>query len=341
MTIRLERWLQGPRGRCFVALAASVRNGTIAWEYARPMDNRRREIQAALLHALESVDPGTLLELSDRDIALALSHSVQWAYYWQEPWHDRVLGRSVFDDVLARLAAPLDAHPATQGWSDPIDLANQRHVEWTGLPKAALEGFAEIIAEDHRHEIATERRPPPSDPRANWSGRWTSIPPWNLPVTSPATPFAGARLLMVAEDGPPAATAIVRPVTVLAPVRVLEIRTAEDFAHLVASAPLDVPLTRRHTWYRATGEVHHWCIPDWTRVSQHYDAIHVTIDAYLETAGRVLPIAGGATVMAGWEPDVTFWLGERITLGEPPRRWSMESGNLEGLRWYLADDATR
>lgn len=338
MRERVDRWLQGPRGRAFVAMAATRKNPVIDMTLMRTMTWRRQEDEADLLHALESVDPDALAGLSAFAVALALAGSVEKAWYWQEPWHDRLLARSVFDALLARLAAPLAAHPATQAWSEPVDLNHQMHIAWDGIPMAALDGFAQVIADDHRAAIEDERRPRPADPKANWSGRWWSIPPWTLPVTSPPTPFVGAFLLMVSEDGPHATGAIVRPVRVARPVRVLELRSAQDFADLVASAPFDVTMSRRHDWYRATGEVRSWRMPDWTQVAQVYDAIHLTVDAYLETAGRVLPIAGGATVMAGWAPDSTRWLAERLTLGEP-RRWMAASAPDDPVaRWYPADD---
>lgn len=336
--MRGERWPQGPRGRAFVAMAAATENPAIDMALMWTMTRRRQEDEADVLRALESVDPDVLSGLTDFAVALALARSVEKACYWQEPWHDRLLARPAFDAPLERLTAPLAAHPATQAWSEPVDLDHQMHIAWDGIPMAALDGFAQVIADDHRAALADERRPRPADPEANWSGRWWSIPPWNLPVTSPSTPFVGAFLLMVLEDGPYATGAMVRSVRVARPVRVLELRSAQDFADLVTSAPFDVTMSRRHDWYRATGEVRPWRMPDWTQVAQGYDAIHLTVDAYLETAGRVLPIAGGATMMAGWEPDATRWLAERLTLGEP-RRW-MAAPAPDDLvaRWYAADD---
>ena len=60
------------------------------------------------------------------------------------------------------------------------------------------------------------------------------------------------------------------------------------------------------------------------RADAEVDAVHLTVDAYLSAAGRALPVelpAGGApacTVLAGWDPDVTWWISDVLT-GLGPR----------------------
>ena len=56
------------------------------------------------------------------------------------------------------------------------------------------------------------------------------------------------------------------------PGRVLEIRCAEDWLRLCRAHPLEVSASRRHDWYRTTGMVGPWVIPDWSTVAQEADA---------------------------------------------------------------------
>jgi hypothetical protein len=50
-------------------------------------------------------------------------------------------------------------------------------------------------------------------------------------------------------------------------------------------------------------------IPDWEKVAGEWDAAHLTVTAYLSTAGRPLELGDGtATVLAGWNPGGTIWL---------------------------------
>lgn len=47
----------------------------------------------------------------------------------------------------------------------------------------------------------------------------------------------------------------------------------------------------------------------WCRVSQDFDAVHLSITAYLSSAGRPIQVdEKTASVIAGWNPDVTYWL---------------------------------
>ena len=45
------------------------------------------------------------------------------------------------------------------------------------------------------------------------------------------------------------------------------------------------------------------------RVAQNFDAVHLTVAGYLSTAGLAVPVENDQmTVLAGWDPDQTFWL---------------------------------
>ncbi|WP_238072578.1 hypothetical protein [Rhodococcus zopfii] len=96
-------------------------------------------------------------------------------------------------------------------------------------------------------------------------------------------------------------------------------------SHLVDAYPLAVPASRRSDWYEATGQHLNWYLPDWATVAVDYDAVHLTVLGYLTTPGLAIPLTAhpGASVLAGWDPDATFWLDPRLVrVGGRPVEWS-------------------
>ena len=65
-----------------------------------------------------------------------------------------------------------------------------------------------------------------------------------------------------------------------------------------------------------------WLIPDYAAVAADWDAVHVTVAGYLTTAGIAIPADDGAcTILAGWDPDATWWLNDVLSLTSPPEDW--------------------
>lgn len=101
-----------------------------------------------------------------------------------------------------------------------------------------------------------------------------------------------------------------------------EVSQPGDWVDLVARYPLDVDRSRRHDWWRTTGSQGPWLIPDWSAVAADYHGVHLTVLGYLGTAGRALPVGQGATLLAGWGPDVTYWLADVLDQASSPITWS-------------------
>ena len=117
-----------------------------------------------------------------------------------------------------------------------------------------------------------------------------------------------------------------RSVAVPAGARVYEIDSPEALVHLVERYPLEVTRSRRHDWWRATGATGPLLMTDFAAVRMDYQGIHLTVAGYLRTAGRALPTAGGATtVLAGWDPDKTWWLTD-LEVASTSTRWSLNGG---------------
>jgi hypothetical protein len=109
----------------------------------------------------------------------------------------------------------------------------------------------------------------------------------------------------------------------------LDIRSAEDWADLCREYPMEVTASRRHDWFRVTGRAGRWLIPDWQRVAERWDAVHLTTRGYLSAATRLIEIdAEYGTVIGGWGPDSTIWLRDAVREANEPRqewRWSRDA----------------
>lgn len=320
-----------PRGRYFCA------NVGYACSDDRDHPNALVQSPDEVLDAIQSVDTAAVERLSEIELLAALGLAVDMARYWQPPdREDLMFARPDISAALRPIAHAVLASARTRWWADPVDLGDQHVVE----KLAARSGWSELpprirCGDDHleswRNEaLATElqfREYLNADPSRQISGEW-----WSAPVTggSPVTTRAWGELgplgLRLDEDENSDYThARVWPVKVHGTPRVYEITGPADWARLVDTFPLPVPASRRSVWYDATGERHDWFIPDWQAVATDYDAVHLTVLGYLTSAGIAIPLTEhtGATVLAGWDPDATFWLrSDFITVDADPRDWS-------------------
>jgi hypothetical protein len=63
-------------------------------------------------------------------------------------------------------------------------------------------------------------------------------------------------------------------------------------------------------------------VPDWAAVAERYDAVHLTYAGYLSSAGLAIPVEDPAddsarSLIAGWNPDATYWLTDLADVGVP------------------------
>lgn len=107
--------------------------------------------------------------------------------------------------------------------------------------------------------------------------------------------------------------------------RVFEISGPQDWIALCRRFPLDVSASRRSDWEDTTGRTGEWVIPDWQAVAGEWDGVHLGVWGYLTTAGRALDVGQGrASVLAGWDPDRTWWFRGVGTAG-PVIEWEMDT----------------
>jgi hypothetical protein len=259
--------------------------------------------------------------------------AVNMASYWQEP-DDEDQGfaaeaaREALRPVAEAAAAAAAGIPDVRWWTEPVDRSRQRSTQFLDKqpsPEPLLTGAAEAVAawlaDTRDDERSAHDRP--EDPAASYSGRWWSSPAFSrLPMTTRGLPALGALGLAVVENELSWQSARCWPVAPQDHARVYEISGPGQWAELVDRYPLDVSGSRRHDWWRATGWAGRWLIPDYAAVAADWDAVHVSVAGYLTTAGTAIPAGGGArTMLAGWDPDATWWLNDVLSLTSPPEDW--------------------
>lgn len=279
---------------------------------------------------LAEVTPGLL-----RD---CLAEAVDSARYWQEPDGSDVLAAT--DELqaqLRRVAEHVAASPHTAWWGEQIAERSQWQVEWYDAPPHAVPTEPLTLLCTVRDQLIEEeliaRRERPSDVTANFSGNWWSRPPWELPSTTRALFDGSPAGLWFVEDSLGWEQADTRRLGMPAGLRIYEIDTAQAWADLCARFPIEVTAQERHDWYSTTGRDGAWVIPDWAKVAEHYDAVHLQVGAYLSAAGAAIPVdEQTATVIAGWDPDETFWFTPNVRYIDEPVRWVLEE-NGERTDW--------
>jgi len=292
------------RGSSRVLFGAGVNQRTVSPPTPTPAE------VAGLLEtvALPDIDENTLL--------LALATAVDTAMYWQEPGGEDVLaGTPEVRGALGRVAEAIAATPGISGWSAPMDALEQWAVTFAdlpGIPRPPTEAAREILDRWQGLQLEEEaraQRDRPADPAASFSGTWWSRPALGLFSTTRALPGQGPMGLRFVEDTLGWEAASVERVHIPADARIYEIDGAAAWAELAGRYPLEVTASRRHDWYRITGRTGTWVIPDWSQVLHDFDAVHLTIAGYLSAAGTNIRLdADRSTVLAGWDPDATYWL---------------------------------
>ncbi|MCA1005619.1 hypothetical protein LCL87_07815 [Rhodococcus hoagii] len=274
-----------------------------------------------------------LPEVSAVALRSALAHAVDMARYWQDPdGEDILVATEPVRRELRRVAEHIARSPHAWWWTTGLAAADQWLVGWvdesaeSSVPAAAEQSATEQSAaellrawrdETVEEELRSERDRP-ADPSANWSGWWWSTPPTRS-STRPLDDGTPTGLWFV-EDSMGWKRAVARRVNVPAGAGVYEVDSADAWAELCRQFPVDVTAQKRHDWYRTTGRSGPWVVPDWPRIAERYDGVHLTIAGYLAAAGTAIEVdTGTASVIAGWAPDETYWLTDVVGLDSDAR----------------------
>jgi hypothetical protein len=277
------------------------------------------------------LDAVQLLEPTPDILRSALAATVDHACYWQKPdGEDLVAATPEMKPALQRVAKHLAASPFTAWWSTPAPTREQQSVQWDGAPpRPVLSETRGALRAVRDNELAAERdarEQRPTHPATGQSGEWWSRPSQIVPTSSRSLSDGSPAGLWFVEDRLGWDRAESADVIVPEGVRVFEIGGAADWQHLCARFPLEVTAQKGDDWYRATGRKGRWVIPDWSQVAERYDAVHLQVGAYLAAAGVAIAIGESsktASVIAGWNPDETYWFTS-IGYGDERTRWVLE-----------------
>jgi hypothetical protein len=274
------------------------------------------------------LDTVPLAEPSEGAMLLSLTAAVDGARYWQEPDGEDLLAVApALHAALARIATSIVASPHARWWATPLDSEQWAitFVEADAPHPAAKNGVRHTLEQwraAQLEEETTAKRERPTDPRARWSGTWWSTPPAALTRTTRSLDGWGPVGLRLIEDGFGWESATAEQIVVPRDARVYEIDGPTAWANLCRRYPLEVTASRRHDWYRATGRIGRWAIPDWTQVQHDIDAVHLSAGGYLTTSGRAIAVQDDlATVLAGWNPDQTYWFRDVIRRASTHKAW--------------------
>jgi hypothetical protein len=337
--VTAQAWLDGPRGRELCLLMAAAHDEELRRAWLTGAHGPAPEAVQAAVRGLARLDPATLSAATALDLLHPLANSVCSAMYWQAPWErEALLDVPEVRAALVPVARALAAAPGAAWWFSAVALDRQHVVRWERdgahpdpvSAGAALREWASRLTAETRRDLRA------FEPLGAVSGSWWSAPTGHglIESTRSLPPYDASLLFLVEECQGDFDSAVVRPLQVDAGARVLEIATVADWLALTRAHPLDVTAARRHDWWRVSGWSGRWLMPDWAAVATEYDGVHLTVSAYLEGATRVLHVDDAATMIAGWDPDATYWLTDRARPVGPGRRWGQVRGG-EQLVWAL------
>ncbi|QBJ98826.1 hypothetical protein ERC79_19120 [Rhodococcus sp. ABRD24] len=267
-----------------------------------------------------------LPEVTAVSLRSALADAVDAARYWQDPdGEDILVGADPVRRELRRVADHIARSPHARWWMTTSAATDQWSVGFSEDGADSADSTAAELLRDYRDRTVEEEvraeRDRPADPSASWSGWWWSTPPTRC---STRLLFDGTPAgLWFVEDSMGWERAITRRVSIPSSARVYEVDGAHAWAELCRQFPMEVTAQKRHDWYRTTGRSGRWVIPDWSRLSERYEGVHLSVAGYLAAAGTAIEVdAETASVIAGWAPDETYWLTDTVHLdSNDSRTW--------------------
>lgn len=286
--------------------------------------------------AAERLNRVELLEPTPGVLRAALAAAVGHAQDWQEPdGEDLLVATSEMSVALRRVAEHVSAAQSTAWWSTPTDTRRQQSVQWDGAPPRPALGDAHETLRVARDQERGTREHRTNKPSASWSEEWRSSPPQIVPTSSRSLLDGTPGGLWFAEDSIGWDRAESVGLIVPDGLRIFEIESAADWKQLCVWFPLAVTTQSRGDWYGSSARTAHWLVPDWSKVSERYDAVHLQVGAYLAAAGVEIAVdenLGVASMIAGWNPDETYWFTPAIEYDDDRTRWRLEDHGT-GVDW--------
>lgn len=296
-----------------------------------------------------------LLSPTAAELAEAVAQSVGAARGWQPPTGtDVLLARPEMRPGLERIAEVLAASALTAWWASPVDLADQWLAHDQDIPgpperwdtptpaRTLLENWAEVNAasEEAGEELLWGTAPFAFDDAGNGFastyGTFQHDGRGGHQELSPLASGTPTRFVWQEDEGPHGEELWAAAFEAPPGARVYEIRGEADWVGLCQRFPFNVsrsygPYGREALYLDDSPRSEHWVTPDWRRVAEEFDAVHLSVIGYLACATRPIEVPGhGVSGLAAWDPGETIWLCDT----PQSRDLSLERGTLR--RW---DDA--
>ncbi|WP_430591842.1 hypothetical protein [Humidisolicoccus flavus] len=285
--------------------------------------------------AAARLDEVELPEVTPEVLRACLARSVDAAMYWQpQDGEDLLASTEEMRAALRRVARHVAASDAVAWWRSGVAVQSQWMIRWSGDPmkEVARDPLAEL--RDARARVieaeSTAARKWLGRPRRNVSGEWWAHPGWAMVSSTRDIIDASPVGLWSVEDSLGWEAAEAYPLDVPAGLRVFEVEGPEAWAALCARFPMVVTAQKQHDWSRVTGREGAWVVPDWSAVAEQYDGVHLQAAAYLSAAGTLIPVDDEtASLIAGWNPDETYWFSAAVRPRAEPVRWELDHDDTE------------
>lgn len=298
-----------------------------------PQDSATDEPVASLADIAQMIRDVPLPEATPELLRAALADSVAAAMYWQPPdAEDTMFADPRIVGALERVAEHVASSGVIQGWMAASTAANQWMITWTGEgtegqwepgldpAHSQLKTWELTLAETERARKRDLRK----KMRKVGSGHWWSNPPGGLYRSFGTFDREEPIGLACAEDGMGWCSALVQRLQVECRKPVFRITEPKHWADLCRRYPLEVSATMRRNWFETTGRDGLWVQPNWQAVAEDYDAVHLGIGAYLAGAGEIIEVdTRNASVIAGWNPDETYWFTDAVQRVGEVRTWGI------------------
>jgi len=338
--------LDGPRGRllCFSILQKMLARQTEGTRLLQSEQDLYVDLKAELNNMRHADLLKMVTNLTQSELLLMIAATVSQAVYWQPPESiEKVLQRSEIILGMQPLAVLLDNK--IEVISTLLNGPNSKQY----LTRHSLKGvvddgatieLAEIRKSDSwsewlANELLAELAYSTSLGRRNRSGTWWSTPIGSGVMSSTGSVESVPIGLYMVEDDFDWNSAETWSLSIEPDCRIFDVNCPIDWQELFSSSAIDVTNSRSDTWNEVVGTKEKWLIPNWKELAEHYDGIHLSLSGYLTLSGRTLSVGDHKTLLAGWNPDETLWLNNKVHVEGLKTHW-MKIGDRD-LQWAIVD----